>query len=145
MVEVLVKRIFKEKNFVEGHMYIDDQYMCDTLEPQYRDYYHGEVKVWGKSCIPAGSYRILYLWSKKRGRLMPTLDKVHNFVGVQIHVGNCPQDTQGCILVGTRPKGVHGFLEHSRLAFGDVDDILYRAWIKSEDINITIIEDYAEV
>ncbi len=75
-------------------------YLCDTLEPQWRDYKNGAYKVKGRSAIPEGRYLVLITWSPKFKQWLPLLWNVPKFSGIRIHAGNTPQDTEGCILVG---------------------------------------------
>ena len=75
-------------------------YLCDTLEPQWRDYKNGGRKIPGKSAIPEGRYLVLITWSPKFKQWLPLLWNVPKFSGIRIHAGNKPEDTEGCILVG---------------------------------------------
>ena len=75
-------------------------YLCDTLEPQWRDYANGARKIKGKSAIPEGRYPIVITYSTKFKMWLPLLIGVLNFIGILIHAGNTVQDTKGCILVG---------------------------------------------
>ncbi len=79
-------------------------YVCDTLEPRWRDLAHGERKVRGLTAIPEGRYPVVVSHSPKFGRWLPLLMGVPRFSGVRIHTGNLPQDTEGCILVGSNTK-----------------------------------------
>lgn len=83
------------KCYTLGQLYIDGQYVCDTLEHPTR-----EVKVSGKTAIPFGEYQVLVTWSPKFKRRLPLIKNVPNFEGVRIHCGNSLKDTTGCVLVG---------------------------------------------
>ena len=74
--------------------------ICDTLEPIWRNYDGGELKIPKKSAIPEGSYRVVVTKSQRFGRYLPLLVGVPGFEGVRIHAGNTSRDTEGCILVG---------------------------------------------
>jgi hypothetical protein len=64
MMEIILKRIAKRKDYTIGRLYIrteeveeyrtytNDEYFCDTLEPTWRDYANGAYKIKGKSAIP---------------------------------------------------------------------------------------------
>ena len=74
--------------------------LCDTLEPIWRNYDGGEMKIPRKSAIPEGSYRVVVTKSRRFQKYLPLLVGVPGFEGVRIHAGNTSRDTEGCILVG---------------------------------------------
>ena len=74
--------------------------VCDTLEPTWRDYKGGEMKIPKKSAIPEGSYRVVVTKSRRFQKYLPLLVGVPGFEGVRIHAGNTSRDTEDCILVG---------------------------------------------
>ncbi len=88
-----------------GSLYLNGVWQCWTLEDVLRD-----VKIPGETAIPAGTYHVILVPSPKRhGLLVPLLRDVPNFTAIEIHPGNTPADTLGCLLVGqTRGRGVVG-------------------------------------
>ena len=74
--------------------------ICDTLEPTWRDYKGGELKIPMKSAIPEGTYGVVVTKSQRFQKYLPLLVGVPGFEGVRIHAGNTSRDTEGCILVG---------------------------------------------
>lgn len=84
-----------------GKLYINKEFFCSTIEDKYRDL-SKEKKVYGETCIPFGTYKVIINMSPKYGRLMPRLLDVPHFDGILIHYGNTEQDSAGCILVGKR-------------------------------------------
>ena len=74
--------------------------VCDTLEPTWRDYKGGDLKIPKKSAIPEGTYRVVVTKSRRFQKYLPLLVGVPGFEGVRIHAGNTSRDTEGCILVG---------------------------------------------
>lgn len=84
-----------------GKLYINNEFFCDTIEDKYRDL-SKEKKVYGETCIPFGTYKVIINMSPKYGRLMPRLLDVPYFEGILIHNGNTEQDSAGCIICGKR-------------------------------------------
>lgn len=84
-----------------GKLYINKEFFCSTIEDKYRDL-SKEKKVYGETCIPFGTYKVIINMSPKYGRLMPRLLDVPHFDGILIHSGNTEKDSAGCILVGKR-------------------------------------------
>lgn len=85
-------------------MAYEGRFICYTLE-------HESVK------IPAGSYRGELRWSEHFQETVPYI-LVPLRTGIEIHVGNCPEDSGGCVLVGTKVDGA--CLRNSRQAFQDI-------------------------
>ena len=104
-----MKLLLIRKKFLEdrtlGELFTPDGYFCDTMEPHRIDWTK-EKKVKGKTAIPEGEYVVELAWSQRRKRIVPWLRMVPNFSGIQIHVGNTPKDTTGCILVGDAEKNI---------------------------------------
>ena len=104
-----LKRIAKREDYTIGRLYVDGEYLCDTLEDKVRDLTR-ETKVYGKTAIPEGTYEVTLRvqsprFSQKKQYdfckgYLPRLLGVPSFEGVLIHGGNTAADTEGCILVG---------------------------------------------
>ena len=105
-----LKRIFKGKDYTIGRLFIDGKYFCDTLEDPVRQLDSIKDKIYSKTAIPTGKYKVSmsivspkysirksYNWC---GGRLPRLLDVPFFEGVLIHSGNTPDHTAGCILVG---------------------------------------------
>lgn len=69
-----------------------------TLEPPWKD------NARNLSAIPKGTYEATFLNRSASGRYRNVwhLQNVPERSGILIHQGNTPQDTRGCILIGTR-------------------------------------------
>lgn len=94
-----------------GKLYVNNKFICDTLEDVCRDLNFdgdlddaGEAKIFGETAIPAGKYKMIINISPRFKKLLPRLIGIKDFDGVLIHSGNVPANTHGCILVGTRGK-----------------------------------------
>lgn len=110
---LVLKRIFQNDKYTIGKLYLNDTYLCDTLEPP---------KYLNHPCIEKGTYRIGYQYSNKFGRNMPFLLNVNGRVGIMIHPGNYPKDTQGCILLGRNLA--KGSVSNSKQTFQNVNSII---------------------
>ena len=101
MKTLTLTRIAKRADYTIGRLEDENGVkICDTLEPKYRDYKGGELKVPRKSAVPEGTYPVVVTKSKKFGKYLPLLVGGPGFEGVRIHSGNTVNDTEGCILVG---------------------------------------------
>ena len=104
----------------------------------------GEVKIPGKTAIPYGEYDLIInrsaRFSARAGHdiFLPLLLNVPNFDGVRIHSGNTPDDTDGCILVGSAIQ--NDILTGSRLAMRKLMQILEPIRDGSDVSKITIIK-----
>lgn len=116
-MELLLERIARKEKYTIGHLYIDGEKFCDTLEDTDRGLSQDaglavckRKKIHGVTAIPTGRYRVLTnvvspRFSKLKqyqfcGGKLPRIINVPAFEGVLIHIGNYPKDTEGCILVG---------------------------------------------
>jgi hypothetical protein len=107
-MQITVERTTKTANSTEGKLSVDGVFQCYTLEPTYREVIGQPVSSWkipGRTAIPAGTYALEVTYfqphSGGEGYYAPLLDNVPGFIGIRIHIGNFPKDTEGCILVGT--------------------------------------------
>ena len=101
MKKLTLKRIAKKADYTIGRLEdVAGNRICDTLEPTWRNYQRGELKVPRKSAVPEGTYPVVITKSKKFGKYLPLLVGVPGFEGIRIHSGNTSKDTEGCILVG---------------------------------------------
>jgi hypothetical protein len=94
----LVRDVFTSE-FTLGKLYIDDVFFCYTVEDVDR-LSKGEPKVFGKTAIPKGVYKVIQTLSPHFGKITPRLLNVPGFDGVLIHSGNTAADTEGCLIVG---------------------------------------------
>ena len=144
-----LKRIFRGPKYTIGKLYVDNQYVCDTLEDTDRGLKQTDSlssiqkkKVYGQTAIPTGTYGITLnvispkfkdrSWAKFCNGKLPRLLNVPGYDGVLIHVGNKPEDTLGCILVGYNK--IKGQLINSTEAFKK----LYSVLDQSSTITIVI-------
>lgn len=157
-MQLLLKRIYTCPSYTIGHLYVDNVYLCDTLEDTDRGLSQDmtveqikKIKIQDRTAIPIGIYNILMnivspKYSKRQyyidvcGGKVPRLDNVPGFAGVLLHAGNTAADTSGCILVGENK--VKGKVLYSKATFEKLYAILKAAHVKKEDISLTIIRTY---
>ena len=104
------------------------------------------AKVYGKTAIPKGRYRVVLsyspkfanrVWGKKYGGLVPEILGVKGFSGVRIHPGNKAEDTLGCPLVG-RNKKVGELAESTACYYKLMNEYLVPAHESGDEMFITI-------
>ena len=100
---------FTDKSTI-GEIAVDGEFEGYSLDDVVR-----KEKIKGETAIPAGTYEIAITFSNKLKKYLPLLMNVPNFEGVRIHPGNCPEDTEGCILLGQTKDD--DFVGHSVAAF----------------------------
>lgn len=92
---------FPRENYTLGKMYLDNVFFCHSCEDEDRFLEdHQQEKVYGKSAIPRGKYRVVTSFSNRFQRVLPEVFDVPGFKGIRIHGGNDASDSHGCILVG---------------------------------------------
>ena len=135
----LKRHKFSDKSTI-GTMQVDDLYVA-TLEDGKREH-----KVFGETCIPAGTYtlelrneggmtqRYAARYSWHRGMIW--LRHVPFFEWVYIHVGNTPADTNGCILVGMAEND--DSIMSSRIAYEGIYSIIADAIESPDGCKLTI-------
>ena len=79
-----------------GDFFINGKFFCYSLEDEVR---FSDKKVYGKTAIPAGKYKVVLSMSNRFKRVMPLLVDVPNFQGVRIHGGNKAEHSHGCPLI----------------------------------------------
>lgn len=152
-MEIKVKRIARKDAYTIGKMYVNGEYVCDTLEDKDRGLTSkmsvaqiSGMKVHGETAIPTGRYlvdmktvsprfggRAQYQFCKGR---LPRLCNTPGYQGVLIHIGNTAKDTDGCILVGENKE--KGKVLNSTATFRKFYPILKAADERGEQIYITI-------
>ena len=97
MVKLQLKRhtYSKEGDCTLGSLYCGGELIMYTCEDVQR-----KVKIYGKTAIPKGKYKVVVDYSPRFKCDMPRLLKVKGFKGIRIHWGNWAKDTLGCPLVG---------------------------------------------
>lgn len=154
-MKILIDRKWKKEDYTIGKLYVDNVFFSNTLEDKDRGLSSNmsledikKKKKTGETAIPAGTYKVRMDISSPRfsksnwyvkncnGARMPRLKDVPGYDGVLIHCGNSAKDTEGCILVGK--NDVKGMVTKSKDYFLKLYNIMYTAYKKGENIEITI-------
>jgi len=123
-------------------------FLCFTLEDEKR-----EVKVYGETRIPKGTYQIEYRkeggYHNKYTKRFPRIHRgmlevrdVPNFTHILLHCGNTDNDTDGCLLVGnviSQNITKDGFLGQSTDCYKRIYPILADILDKQKQLSIKII------
>jgi hypothetical protein len=124
----------------EGVLHVNGTFECYTLEDPVRI----GPKVPGQTAIPYGRYRVRVSWSPRFRQMMPELLDVPGFTGIRVHVGNRPEDSDGCILLGAQNSSVtDAWVSQSRVAYGRLLAKLMAAQDRQEPIWIDIVAEPA--
>lgn len=107
-MELIVTRQRFSEISTQGQMLVDGVFFCYTLELPRKDGLPG-------SCIPTGRYQVTTYASSHFGRLMPLINNGPGRSEIEIHWGNYPDNTRGCILLGYQFS--QDFVGDSRDAF----------------------------
>lgn len=135
-MKLRVERLWKKPAYTVGRLFVDGKFFCNTLEDTVRDL-SNEKKVYGKTAISYGEYKVVYNWSPKFGRNLPRLLNVPAFEGILIHPGNTADDSAGCILVGRNTEV--GRLTESRYTSDKLNVLIEDAQRRGESITIEIV------
>lgn len=152
-MKIILKRTAKKDAYTIGNLFVNREFVCNTLEDKDRGLTSQmsleEIKakkVYGETAIPTGVYKLNMntvspkfkdrSWAIPYKGILPRLENVKGFEGVLIHVGNKPQETLGCILVGENK--VKGQVINSTASFNKLMKLLLQANIDGEDIELTV-------
>lgn len=151
---IRLQRKWKKADYTIGRLFIDGEFICNTLEDTDRGLMdimrESEIlskKVSGETAIPSGTYEVSldvvspkfskYAFYKEVcGGKLPRLLDVKCFDGVLIHCGNDAEDTHGCILVGKNT--IKGGLTESKECFKLVYDKMKKSRKRKDPIFLVI-------
>lgn len=136
-----LKRRYKKADYTIGDLYVDGEWFCNIIEDTDRGLDSSmsfediaRKKVYGKTAIPYGEYRIDMdtpspkytrlnpAYSRPYGHCMPRLIGVKGFSGILIHPGNTAKDSLGCLIPGLNTE--KGKVTSSRSVWKKLMDIM---------------------
>lgn len=92
--------------YTEGDLYLNGEWFAFTLEDTIRT----GSKLYGKTAIPAGKYKVAVTHSPRFKKVMTEIQNVPGFEGIRIHQGITAADSLGCPLISKRRGGIPGVL-----------------------------------
>ena len=126
---LIIRETFTEGSTI-GNLYLDGEWLCDTLENPYLD---NQRNI---SCIPAGQYKVRMRYPRESATkeyLHLLVQEVPDRSLVLFHSGNTAKDTRGCVLVGIGRE--QDLVKNSRLAM----DLLMKEIVNLGGTNINLI------
>lgn len=99
-------------------------FVCSTLENQ-------------ALYIPTGVYSLTVYDSPHAGHPVPLLQDVPGRTAIEIHCGNYPCDSKGCILVGEMVD-TEGILQESRISFDRLFPLIDSAVERGAPVILTV-------
>lgn len=128
-MKLILRRVKFYDSSTIGRLYLDDEFICWTLEDKTRDICTdatleeiAEVKIPKHTAIPYGTYEIRMTYSNRFKRIMPILIDVPGFEGIRIHSANRASQLEGCIAPGLVNEGEA--VLNSRIATANVYRII---------------------
>ena len=152
-MKLKIWRKWPKKDYTIGVFYISGKRLCNSLEDTDRGLVQSmptgkinQLKTWGKTAIPKGTYKVILSvspkfsnrsWAKKYDGLIPEILGVKGFSGVRIHPGNTAGDTDGCPIPGDNTAV--GKVTNSTKRYYELMGALMPVWEKGEEITIEIV------
>lgn len=143
----LLRKIFTERSTI-GEIVLDGR-ILSTIEDKDRGLTQDmtlsqvqKIKVYGKTCIPYGRYKVVITksnrFSAKKGKpvFTPQLVGVTGFDGIRIHIANWAEQLEGCIAPGLR-SGMDCVIDSTK-AYNIILDKISLAIRAGEDVYINI-------
>lgn len=153
-MEIKLNRIeFNDKSTI-GELFIDDKLVSNTLEDVVRQLPETcpntpkginckcAEKVYGKTAIPAGTYKVILSYSNRFKRILPEVCNVPHFLGIRIHSLNNSSQTEGCIGVGEWNGKDKDWISNSKATYDRVFKLISEAIDRNETIELKIVNDY---
>ena len=134
-MQIKLARTWKNPVCTTGQISIDGEPRYFSLELP--ELFEGQSNVNDKCCIPVGTYKVTRFFSPKRQYFVGLLHDVPGRSMIEMHIGNFPHDTDGCILLGMRRINDYEIAE-SAVAFESFMEELTNALASEQTVEITI-------
>lgn len=152
-MRLLIDRKWKKDTYTIGIVYINGVRFSEVIEDKDRglddsmsDFEIKSKKIYGKTAIPTGIYKLTMTYSSKfaartwaskyNGKVLE-IPNVKGFSGVRIHPGNTAEDSLGCILPGRNlEKGK--VLQSTKYYYKLLDEHILPAMKRGEEVTLEI-------
>lgn len=106
-MEITLDRAWKKDGYTISRLFINGERICEALEDTDRGLKQSmslaevkKLKIYGKTAIPSGRYKVVMSYSPKFKKVLPEVLDIVGYSNVRIHAGNTAKDTLGCVLPG---------------------------------------------
>ncbi len=131
---ISIIRVAESVASIYGEVFLDEELICLSMELPWRGN-QNEI-----SSIPAGAYAAILRQEKERDHgFTIELQAVPKRTNVQLHVGNVPKDSVGCVLLGNRAVLGKNKIQDSRNAVLKLKEAFYGDKPVSPDVSIRVI------
>lgn len=141
-MELIQQRTDRTGSSTIGDFSVDGVWFAFGLEPVDRGLTSAmdlatiaSIKIQDKTAIPTGRYQITKYFSPRHQFDVPLVNNVPGFEGVEIHVGNYPKDTDGCLLLGS--EKTTDMVENSTITIAHFYQQFFAAINNGEEVWIT--------
>jgi len=120
-MKVILQRVTPQAQSSNGTFGVwtnDDKPLFVTLELPWED---NQKDI---SCVPAGTYHVVKVYSEHFKRYVYKLMNVPNRDNVEIHIGNTVKDILGCIVLGMNYSMTEYGIVNSTIAFNSFMSIM---------------------
>jgi len=131
LIQIKVLRTIKSSKSTIGQFFVNNVYLCNTLEPAETTPVHV-----GHPCIPLGTYKASVQFFGTDGKKHLELQNVPGRTEIFIHGGNKPEDTLGCILLGIYNASQPDWVSSSQVELAKFEAML----VGADEIAITVTE-----
>ena len=143
-MKLLLERFLTTDKSTIGVLMVDARFACYTLEDP-----HHDVKIYGETRIPEGKYQLkLRTFGGFNQRYtkrfmadhfgMLEICDVPGFENVLMHIGNGPEDTEGCVLLGS--KAGHNYIYDSTVAYRKVYPTIAHELSTGKEVTLEIVD-----
>ncbi len=126
MIITVLRDTFTDQS-VTSEVLLNGEHFCYGIEPPNRP---GPKPY----CVSAGTYKVVLGQSAHFGMLVPCVQDVPMFANIEIHPGNYPTDTHGCLCVGQERST--DMVSQSRAAF---EQLMSKLVTDPDNIQITYV------